>query len=111
MTSAIQLTQVSVVRSDSLLLDRVDWTVREGERWIVLGPNGAGKTTLMQIASATTFPSRGRATVLGQELGTVDLFELRTRIGHTSLTVADRIPPAESVRDAVLSAAHGVTGR
>ncbi|RYJ00465.1 MAG: ATP-binding cassette domain-containing protein, partial [Actinomycetales bacterium] len=48
MTSAIQLTQVSVVRSDSLLLDRVDWTVREGERWIVLGPNGAGKTTLMQ---------------------------------------------------------------
>ncbi len=111
MTSAIQLTQVSVVRSDSLLLDRVDWTVREGERWIVLGPNGAGKTTLMQIASATTFPSQGRATVLGQELGTVDLFELRTRIGHTSLTVADRIPPAESVRDAVLSAAHGVTGR
>lgn len=111
MTSAIQLTQVSVVRSDSLLLDRVDWTVREGERWIVLGPNGAGKTTLMQIASATTFPSQGRATVLGQELGTVNLFELRTRIGHTSLTVADRLPPTESVRDAVLSAAHGVTGR
>ncbi|GAA1730754.1 ABC transporter ATP-binding protein [Aeromicrobium alkaliterrae] len=111
MTSAIKLTDVSVIRSESVLLDRVDWKVREGERWIVLGPNGAGKTTLMQIASATTFPSSGEAKILGQVLGTVDLFELRTRIGHTSLTVADRLPPAESVRDAVLSAAHGVTGR
>ncbi|MFT4298217.1 MAG: ABC transporter ATP-binding protein [Aeromicrobium sp.] len=111
MTGAIELAQVSVVRSGARLLDGIDWTVREGERWIVLGPNGAGKTTLMQIAGAAGHPTSGTASILGQQLGTVDVFELRTRIGHTSLTVADQIPPAESVRDAVLSAAHGVTGR
>ncbi|MFT4188007.1 MAG: ABC transporter ATP-binding protein [Aeromicrobium sp.] len=111
MTPAIELSQVTVTRSGAVLLDGVDWEVVEGQRWVVLGPNGAGKTTLMQIASANSFPSSGRAAVLGHELGTVDVFELRTRIGHTSLTVADQIPATEVVRDAVLSAAHGVTGR
>ncbi len=111
MTAAIELSQVSVVRSGATLLDTVDWVVDEGDRWIVLGPNGAGKTTLLQIIGAAAFPTTGTASVLGSTLGTVDVFELRTRIGHTSTSVADRIPPAESVRDAVLSAAHGVTGR
>ncbi|HEX7355516.1 MAG TPA: ATP-binding cassette domain-containing protein [Mycobacteriales bacterium] len=36
---------------DSFLLDAVDWTVRDGERWVVLGPNGAGKSTLLAAAA------------------------------------------------------------
>ncbi|EFQ84078.1 ABC transporter, ATP-binding protein [Aeromicrobium marinum DSM 15272] len=111
MKAAIKLSHVSVVRSDTTLLDRVDWTVHEGERWIVLGPNGAGKTTLLQILGASGFPTKGRASILGERLGRVDVFELRTRIGHTSTTIADQIPATESVRDAVLSAAHAVLGR
>jgi iron complex transport system ATP-binding protein len=77
----------------------------------VLGPNGAGKTTLMQVVGATMFPSAGTADVLGHRLGEVDVFDLRTRIGHTSTAIAERIPPQESVRDAVMSAAYAVLGR
>ena len=36
---------------DARLLDAVDWTVRDGERWVVLGPNGAGKSTLLAAAA------------------------------------------------------------
>jgi ABC-type multidrug transport system ATPase subunit len=39
---------VSVVRGAKTLLDKVDWQVKEGERWVILGPNGAGKTTLLE---------------------------------------------------------------
>jgi len=31
------------------VLDKVNWTVREEERWAVLGPNGSGKTTLLSL--------------------------------------------------------------
>lgn len=111
MRAAFDLSKVSVQRPGKVLLDAVDWKVGEGERWVVLGPNGAGKTTLLQIIGATLHPTSGKVRILGEKLGKVDVFDLRTRIGHTSTSVADRIPPVESVRDTVLSAAHGVTGR
>ncbi|AWB92230.1 ABC transporter ATP-binding protein [Aeromicrobium chenweiae] len=111
MPAAFELTNVSVERSGKALLDDVTWTVAEGERWVVLGPNGAGKTTLLQVIGATMHPTRGTVRILGEKLGEVVVSELRTRIGHTSTKVADRIPPAESVQDAVLSAAHAVSGR
>lgn len=85
--------------------------MNEGERWIVLGPNGAGKTTLLQIVAARLHPTSGTATVLGSTLGKVDVFELRPRIGLSSAALAERLPTAETVRDVVLTAAYGVTGR
>jgi iron complex transport system ATP-binding protein len=93
------------------LLAAIDWSVREDERWVVLGPNGAGKTTLMQVASAQIHPTAGVAGILDEVLGTVDVFELRPRIGLTSAALAERIPRDERVRDVVVSASYGVVGR
>ncbi len=111
MPAAFELAKVTVTRPGKTLLDKISWTVNEGERWVVLGPNGAGKTTLLQVVGTSLHPTSGKVKVLGQKLGRVDVFELRTRIGHTSTAVADLIPPAESVRNTVLSAAYAVTGR
>ncbi|MFC5379631.1 ABC transporter ATP-binding protein [Aquipuribacter nitratireducens] len=107
----VDLDGVGVVRSGSHLLRDVDWTVGDGERWVVLGPNGAGKTTLFDILSARSYPSSGRATILGETLGEVDVFELRPRIGLSSASLAATVPDRERVRDVVLTAAHGVVGR
>jgi iron complex transport system ATP-binding protein len=49
--------------------------------------------------------------VLGETLGATDVFELRPRIGLSSAALADRLPPAERVRDVVLTAAYAVAGR
>ena len=76
-----------------MLLRDVDWTAHEDERWVVIGPNGAGKTTLLQVAAAQLFPTTGSVEVLGERLGEVDVFELRSRIGFASAAVADRVPP------------------
>ena len=111
MAAVLDLVDVTVRRGDSVLLDRVSWTVEEDERWVVLGPNGAGKTTLLQIASAQLFPTQGSVDVLEERLGSVDVFELRPRIGLTSAALAERIPRHETVHDVVVSAAYGVLGR
>jgi iron complex transport system ATP-binding protein len=109
--AVVDLDAVGVVRQGNHLLRGVDLTVREGERWVVLGPNGAGKTTLFDLMAARSFPSEGRATVLGETLGETDVFDLRPRIGLSSASLASLVPDTERVRDVVLTAAHGVLGR
>ncbi|HET7350732.1 MAG TPA: ABC transporter ATP-binding protein [Marmoricola sp.] len=111
MNAVLELADVTVKRGQATLLDGVDWMVEEDERWVILGPNGAGKTTLMQLCSAQIHPTGGVVGILGEVLGTVDVFELRPRIGWTSAAVADRIPRHELVRDVVVSASYGVVGR
>ena len=111
MSSVLALRDVTVVRGERAILDRVDWTVAEGERWVVLGPNGAGKTTLLQLAAALMHPTRGEVDVLGETLGAVDVFELRPRIGMASAALAATLPPGERVHDVVITAGYAVTGR
>lgn len=111
MNTVLELADVSVRRGQATLLDAVSWTVNEGDRWVVLGANGAGKTTLVQLCSAQIHPSAGSATILGERLGAVDVFELRPRIGYTSAAIAERIGREELVRDIVVSASYGFIGR
>ncbi|MDF2967457.1 MAG: transporter ATP-binding protein [Nocardioidaceae bacterium] len=111
MTPVVELADVTVVRGGARLLDAVSWIIQPDQRWAVLGPNGAGKTTLLQVVSTQIHPTAGVAGVLGEVLGTVDVFELRPRIGWMSAAMADRIPRGERVRDVVVSAAYAVVGR
>jgi iron complex transport system ATP-binding protein len=111
MSSVLKLTDVSVVRDRNPIVDHVTWRVDGSERWVILGPNGAGKTTLLQIAAALIHPSSGKAVLLDDTLGKVDVFELRPRIGLVSSAMSKRIPGDETVLNVVMTAAYSVTGR
>src|SRR5689334_20092133 len=111
MTAVVELAGVTIVRGGARLLDGIDWTIDEADRWVVIGPNGAGKTTLLQILAAQVHPTSGVAGLLGEVLGAVDVFELRPRIGLTSAALADRLPKSERVSDVVVSASYAVLGR
>src|ERR671913_458264 len=111
MASVVDLAGVTIVRGGSTLVDDVTWRIDESDRWVVIGPNGAGKTTLLQVLAAQIHPTSGVAGLLGEVLGTVDVFELRPRIGLTSAALAERIPRGERVHDVVVSASYAVLGR
>src|SRR6187200_154729 len=111
MAAVVDLAGVSIVRNGSTLINDINWEVDESDRWVVIGPNGAGKTTLLQVISAQIHPTSGVAGLLGEVLGTVDVFELRPRIGLTSAALAERIPRSERVHDVVVSASYAVVGR
>ena len=111
MAPVIELADVSVVRGSTRMLSHVTWIVEDDERWVIIGPNGAGKTTLLQVLSTHLYPTDGIVGVLDEVVGTVDVFELRPRIGLTSAALADRIPRGERVSDVVVSASYAVLGR
>lgn len=111
MVNVLRLSDVTYVRNHRPILDGIDWSVEDSERWVILGPNGAGKTTLLKLATANDYPTTGTVDVLDKRLGRVDIFELRNRIGFVSSATGRRIPANELVRDLVLTAAYSVEGR
>jgi len=110
-TVVLSLADVLVRRGDRVILGPLNFQITQGERWVVLGPNGAGKSTLLQLLATKMFPTQGIVRVLDKQMGSVDLFELRTRIGICGSVIAEEIPSDEAVKDVVLTAAYAVLGR
>ena len=51
-----------------LALNKFSFNVKQGEIFGLLGPNGAGKTTLVKILLGITFPTSGKAEVMGKDI-------------------------------------------
>jgi iron complex transport system ATP-binding protein len=102
--SALQLTDVGLVRDETVILDGINWAVAEGDRWIVLGANGSGKTSLIRIASLYLHPSTGSVEVLGERLGHVDVRRHRRRIGVVSASFANLLRPGLTATEIVMTA-------
>ena len=110
-TCVLKVSDLSVRRGGKTILGPINFAINAGERWVILGPNGAGKSTLLQILATKIFPTTGTVIILDKEMGRVNLFDLRTRIGVCGAIVAEDIPGDERVKDVVLTAAYAVLGR
>lgn len=104
---SVRLAAVSVVREGRPILDRVDWVVGPGERWVVLGPNGSGKTTLLQVAGARLWPTSGSVEILGHRLGKVDVRTLRPRVALVSGSVIRQLRTDLTAREVVVTGRTG----
>lgn len=87
------------------------WTVRQGSRWGIFGPNGSGKTTLLSLLTSDHPQSysqpikifgRSRLPTLGQP--GISIFDIQSRIGHSSPEVHALFPKHLSVRRSIESA-------
>jgi phospholipid/cholesterol/gamma-HCH transport system ATP-binding protein len=68
-----------------VVLERVDFEVREGETVALLGPSGTGKSVLLKHIIGLIQPDRGTVVVDGKDVTTLkreELSELRSRIGY-----------------------------
>lgn len=44
----IHFHQLSIARGNTTILREIDWSVEQGEHWVITGANGAGKSTLAE---------------------------------------------------------------
>lgn len=65
--AAIDASDVSKRYRTELALDRVDFTVDEGETFGFLGPNGAGKSTFINMLLDFAKPTAGSVSVFGHD--------------------------------------------
>jgi len=101
----VELDRVTVRQHRKTILREVNWTVRQGERWLLLGPNGAGKTTLLGLIQGDHPQVYAQAVRLfGRALGsTSGVWTARQKMGWMSPELALHYPPEWSARAVVLS--------
>ncbi|MEB3270313.1 MAG: ATP-binding cassette domain-containing protein [Synechococcus sp.] len=86
-------------------------TLRLGEHVAVLGPNGSGKSTLVRLLTRQIYPvvrPGSQLRLFGRE--TVNLWELRRRIGLVSQDLHNDYNPAVPAADVILSGWFGSVG-
>ena len=51
-----------------IVLDHVNLTIEQGERWAVIGPSGCGKSSLLHLLAGLAQPNSGEVVYQGQQL-------------------------------------------
>lgn len=75
----IELNNISFKYDETLILEKLSFTVREGEYLGIIGPNGGGKTTLLKIILGLLEPTEGTVRIFGKD---PYLLKEKYRIGY-----------------------------
>jgi iron complex transport system ATP-binding protein len=103
MGSILEVNNLRVARGNVTILDKLSWSVKRGEHWVILGANGSGKTSLLKALTGYLSPTTGRLSLLGRRYGTCDWRDLRLKVGVVMSAFGASIPPAEPALDTVVS--------
>ena len=66
MTATAELTNISKVYGNKIVLDSINLQIKEGEILALLGPNGSGKTTILKILAFVENPTSGEVKFQGE---------------------------------------------
>jgi molybdate transport system ATP-binding protein len=82
----IKMQQVSIRYGERTILNNLDWTVRNGERWALSGQNGSGKSTLLSLACADNPQSYAcDITLFDRPRGSGEsIWDIKKHIGYVS---------------------------
>jgi molybdate transport system ATP-binding protein len=105
----VDLKNVSIAYWGKPVLKNVNWTIREGDHWLLLGPNGSGKTTLLSLLTGDNPKSFSQdITLFGRPRGSGEtIFDIQAKIGHVSPELHYHFPAHRTVKDAILSGFGG----
>ena len=84
--AVIRMRGVTIRYGERVILDRLDWTVRQGEHWALTGANGSGKSTLLSLVCADN-PQAYACDIelFGRPRGTGEtIWEVKCHIGFVS---------------------------
>jgi molybdate transport system ATP-binding protein len=105
----VDLKNVNISYWGKPVLKNVNWTIREGDHWLLLGPNGSGKTTLLSLLTGDNPKSFSQdITLFGRPRGSGEtIFDIQAKIGHVSPELHYHFPAHRTVKDAILSGFGG----
>ena len=82
----VDFRKVTIQYGERVILNALDWTVMNGERWALTGPNGSGKSTLLSLVCADNPQAYANNIVLfGRQRGTGEsIWDIKHHIGYVS---------------------------
>ncbi len=110
MQPILSVENLSIRRGAAHLVRGIDWSVRQGEHWVILGANGSGKTSLLRALGGYLTPSEGAVHLLGETFGETDWRELRTRLGFVSASIAQLLHEEDTALEIVAGGRQAMMG-
>jgi iron complex transport system ATP-binding protein len=107
----LELQSVDAFLGPRLVFRNLSLDLRLGQHTVILGPNGAGKSALIKLLSREIYPvvkPGSRLRIFGDE--TVNLWDLRRRVGMVSPDLQVRVTGTVAAADVVLSGFFGSVG-
>lgn len=77
----VRLEKIGVVRDETVILDGISFSARQGEVTAIVGPSGGGKSTLIRLVNRLADPTTGRILLDSGDIAGIDPLELRRRVG------------------------------
>lgn len=84
--TAVAFRNATVSYGGKNVVDEVDWSVRQGERWALMGANGSGKSTLLSlIVGDNPQAYQNDFDLFDRKRGTGEsIWEIKKRVGYVS---------------------------
>ncbi len=108
MKPILEVSNLRVLRGDTVILNDVTWRVERREHWVILGANGSGKTSLLSALTGYLMPTVGEIFLLGKNYGRADWRELRKQIGIVSSSVRQMMADGEPALETVVSGKYAM---
>ena len=101
----VRIKNVNITYNQVPILRKLNWTIREGEKWALFGPNGAGKTTLLSLVLGDNPQAYANDIVLfGKKRGSGEsIWEIKRNIGWVSPELQLYYPSDATCFDVVCS--------
>ena len=79
-TTLFKMTNASFKHRNEVFYENFNWTVKEGENWVITGPCGAGKTSLVNALSGKYYPIKGSLTYPFLEANGESIYEIKKKL-------------------------------
>jgi molybdate transport system ATP-binding protein len=112
-TTLVKLEDVTIRYGERLILNKLNWTVKPGERWALLGPNGAGKSTVLSLLNGDNPQAYSqKITLFDRRRGTGEnVWDIKRRIGYVSPELLQYFPGQPTCLRVVASGFGDTLGR
>ena len=108
----IAMKDVRIRYGERTILNNINWTVQQGEQWVVTGPNGAGKSTLLSLINGDNPQAFANNIILfdRQKGSGESIWDIKKNIGFFSPELYQYFPLETSCLQAVESGLYDTIG-
>ncbi|RKR82992.1 molybdate transport system ATP-binding protein [Mucilaginibacter gracilis] len=111
-SNMVLMQNVTIKYGDKVILDKVNWDIKQGQHWALLGPNGAGKSTLLSLINGDNPQAYANNIVLfDRKRGTGEsIWDIKSKIGFVSPELHQYFPTDNSCLQVIESGFYDTLG-